>query len=74
MLIFVEDASGPVVSPDPEGLDVGYLGWKRLERSGTGQGHMRPVVIMVTLEGRQDPQPRGDMDGEEEHEAQAHET
>jgi hypothetical protein len=32
----VNDASGPVASPDPEGLEVGYLGWKRLERCGAG--------------------------------------
>ena len=36
VLVLVDDASGPVVSPDPEGLEVGYLGWKRLERCGAG--------------------------------------
>jgi hypothetical protein len=55
VLVLVDDASDPVESPDPEALEVGYLGWKRLERSGAGQGHMRPVVVVVTLEGRQDP-------------------
>jgi hypothetical protein len=55
VLVLVDDASDPVVSSDPEALEVGYPGWERPERSGTGQGHMRPVVIVVTLEGRQDP-------------------
>jgi hypothetical protein len=36
VLVLVDDASGPVASPDPEGLEVGYLGWKRLERCGAG--------------------------------------
>ena len=36
VLVLVDDASGPVASSDPEGLEVGYLGWKRLERCGAG--------------------------------------
>jgi hypothetical protein len=36
VLVLVDDASGPVASPDPEGLEVGYPGWKRLERCGAG--------------------------------------
>ena len=51
----MDDASDPVASSDPEGLEVGYLGWKRFERSGAGQGHVRSVVVVVTLAGRQDP-------------------
>ena len=34
VLVLVDDASRPVASPDSEGLEVGYLGEKRLERSG----------------------------------------
>jgi hypothetical protein len=55
VLVLVDDASDSVVPPDPEVLEVGYPGWKRLERSGTGQSHMRPVVVVMALEGRQDP-------------------
>jgi hypothetical protein len=51
----VDDASDPVASSDPEGFEVGYFGWERFERSGAGQGHVRPVVVVVTLAGRQDP-------------------
>src|SRR5207253_4228419 len=50
---------GPVASPDTDGFEVGYLGWKRFERCGAGQGHMRPVVVVVALEGRQDPAEAG---------------
>jgi len=55
VLVLVDDASDPVASSDPEGFEVGYLRWKRFERSGAGQGHMRPVVVVVTLAGCQDP-------------------
>ena len=34
VLVLVDDASDPVASSDPEGFEVGYLGWKRFERSG----------------------------------------
>ena len=44
---------------------VGYLGWKRFERSGAGQGHMRPVVVVVTLAGRQDPAEVGQVPDED---------
>src|SRR5258708_31420224 len=55
VLVLVDDASDPVASSDPEGFELGYLGWKRFERSGAGQRHVRPVVVVVTLAGRQDP-------------------
>jgi hypothetical protein len=34
VLVLVDDASDPVASSDPEGFEVGYLGWERFERSG----------------------------------------
>jgi hypothetical protein len=55
VLVLVDDASDPVVSSDPEALEIGYLGWERPERSGAGEGHMWPVIVVVMLEGRQDP-------------------
>jgi hypothetical protein len=60
----VDDASDPVASSDPEGFEVGYLGWERFERSGAGQGHVRPVVVVVTLAGRQDPAKMGQVPDE----------
>jgi len=30
VLVLVDDPSDPVVSPDPEVIEVGYPGWKRL--------------------------------------------
>ncbi len=45
VLVLVDDASDPVASSGPEGFEVGYLGWKRFERSGAGQGHMSRWVL-----------------------------
>src|SRR6266567_7741585 len=47
--IFVDDAADAVVSSGAEGLEIGDFGWQRLLRCGAGEGHVRPVAVVVGL-------------------------
>jgi hypothetical protein len=52
-VIFVDHAAGSVLFSSAEGVEVENFGWQGLV-GRSGQGHVRPVCVVVGLELAQD--------------------
>ena len=46
-VIFVDDATGTVMPPDPEMIQIGDAIWQRLQWRGLVQGAVRPVGVII---------------------------
>jgi hypothetical protein len=52
--VFVDDAADAVVSSGPEGLEIDDLGREWPVGCGAGEGHVRPVAVVMGLVFTQD--------------------